>query len=230
MARLMATELSCADMSVREINTVLRGLPDGTAVQISQPRGRHNLVVGISGRLDITIAGNAGYFIGGLCDGPAVTVAGFVGWSVGENLGSGTIRVQGNASECVGASARGGLIVIEGDASSRAGISLKGGSIAIAGDVGHMTGFMAQAGTILVGGDAADSLGDSLYETVIYVGGKIRSLGSDARVEDLTAADVARVRELAGTAGFSHISPENVTRVASAKSLYRFDALKDQRY
>jgi glutamate synthase domain-containing protein 3 len=217
-------------MSVREINTVLRALPDGTAVRISQPRGRHNLVVGISGLLDITIAGNAGYFIGGLCDGPAVTVAGFVGWSVGENLGSGTIRVQGNASECVGASARGGLIVIEGDASSRAGISLKGGSIAIAGAVGHMTGFMAQAGTILVGGDAADSLGDSLYETVIYVGGKIRSLGSDARVEDLTAADVARVRELAYAAGFSHISPENVTRVASAKSLYRFDALKDQRY
>ncbi len=230
MAGLTATELSCADMSVREINTVLRGLPDGTAVQISQPRGRHNLVVGISGRLAITIAGNAGYFIGGLCDGPAVTVAGFVGWSVGENLGSGTIRVQGNASECVGASARGGLIVIEGDASSRAGISLKGGSIAIAGDVGHMTGFMAQAGTILVGGDAADSLGDSLYETVIYVGGKIRSLGSDARVEELTAADVSRVRELAAAAGFSHIAPENVTRVASAKSLYRFDALKDQRY
>jgi methylamine---glutamate N-methyltransferase subunit B len=230
VAGLTAAELSCADMSVREINTVLRGLPDGTAVRITQPRGRHNLVVGISGQLDITIAGNAGYFIGGLCDGPAVTVAGFVGWSVGENLGSGTIRVQGNASECVGASARGGLIVIEGDASSRAGISLKGASIAIAGDVGHMTGFMAQAGTILVGGDAADSLGDSLYETVIYVGGKIRSLGSDARVEDLTAADVARVRELAEAAGFSHILPENVTRVASAKSLYRFDALKDQRY
>jgi glutamate synthase domain-containing protein 3 len=230
VAGLTAVELSCAEMSVREINAVLRGLPDGTAVRISQPRGRHNLVVGISGRLDVTIAGNAGYFTGGLCDGPAITVAGFVGWSVGENLGSGTVRVQGNASECAGASARGGLIVVEGDASSRAGISLKGGSIAIAGDVGHMTGFMAQAGTILVGGDAADSLGDSLYETVIYVGGKIRSLGSDARVEDLTAADVARVRELAGAAGFSHISPENVTRVASAKSLYRFDALKDQRY
>ena len=230
MAGLTVVELSCADMSVREINTVLRGLPDGTAVQISEPRGRHNLVVGISGRLDVTIAGNAGYFIGGLCDGPAITVAGFVGWSVGENLGSGTVRVQGNASECVGASARGGLIVIEGDASSRAGISLKGGSIAIAGDVGHMTGFMAQAGTILIGGDAAGSLGDSLYETVIYVGGKIRSLGSDARVEDLTATDIARVCELAAAAGFSHISPENVTRVASAKSLYRFDALKDQRY
>jgi len=230
VADLTAVELSCAELSVREVNAALSKLPDGTTVRITQPRGRHNLAVGISGRLDITIAGNAGYFIGGLCDGPEITVEGFVGWSVGENLGSGTIRVRGNASECAGASARGGLIVIDGDASSRAGISLKGGSIAVAGDVGHMTGFMAQAGTILVGGDAADSLGDSLYETVIYVAGKIRSLGSDARVEELTEADVHRVRELVSAAGFSHISPEDVLKVASAKTLYRFDALKDQRY
>jgi formylmethanofuran dehydrogenase subunit C len=93
-----------------------------------------------------------------------------------------------------------------------------------------MSGFMAQAGTILIGGDAADSLGDSLYETVIYVGGKIRSLGSDARIEDLGNHDVDRVRELAAAAGFGHVSAENVTRVASARNLYRFDALKDQRY
>jgi methylamine---glutamate N-methyltransferase subunit B len=38
------------------------------------------------------------------------------------------------------------------------------------------------------------------------------------------------VRELAAQAGFSHIGAEDVTRVASAKNLYRFDALKDQRY
>ena len=89
---------------------------------------------------------------------------------------------------------------------------------------------MAQAGTILIGGDAADSLGDSLYEAVIYVGGKIQSLGADARIEELGAADVQRVRELAVAAGFTHISAEDVTRVASARSLYRFDALKNQRY
>jgi methylamine---glutamate N-methyltransferase subunit B len=223
-------EFSCAELSVRELNEALRQLPDGTAVRVTEPRGRHNLAVGLSARLDITIAGNAGYFIGGLGDGPDIIVDGFVGWSVGENLMSGTIRVRGNASECSGASAHGGLIVIEGDASSRTGISLKGGTVAVAGDVGHMSGFMAQAGTILVGGDAAESLGDSLYEAVIYVGGKIRSLGSDARIEELTSDDVRRVRELAAQAGFSHVYAEDVTKVASARNLYRFDALKDQRY
>lgn len=230
MAGVTAVELSCAELSVRQVNAALRALADGTAVRIAEPRGRHNLAVGLSNRLDIQIAGNAGYFIGGLCDGPAIDVDGFVGWSVGENLSSGMVRVRGNASECAGASARGGLIVIEGDASSRAGISLKGGTIAIAGDAGHMSGFMAQAGTILIGGNAAGSLGDSLYEAVIYVGGKIRSLGADARVEELTGHDVRRVGELAAAAGFSHLSPEDVTKVASARSLYRFDALKDQRY
>jgi len=192
MAGVTAVELSCAELSVREVNTALRGLPDGSAVRITEPRGRHNLAVGLTNRLDITIAGNA--------------------------------------SECAGASARGGLIVIDGDASSRAGISLKGGAIAIAGDVGHMSGFMAQAGTILIGGDAADSLGDSLYEAVIYVGGKIRSLGADAQVEELSEDDVRRVAEMAAAAGFSHVSAEDVTRVASAKHLYNFDALKDQKY
>jgi glutamate synthase domain-containing protein 3 len=230
VAGVTAIDLNCADLTVRQVNEALRALPDGSVVRIAEPRGRHNIAVGLTGSLDITIAGNAGYFIAGLCDGPDVTVEGFVGWSVGENLMSGSVRVHGNASECAGASARGGLIAIHGDASSRAGISLKGGTVAIAGDAGHMSGFMAQAGTILVGGDAADSLGDSLYEAVVYVGGKIRSLGSDARVAELGAGDVLLVNELAEAAGFSHISAEDVTKIVSAKQLYNFDALKDQKY
>jgi hypothetical protein len=83
---------------------------------------------------------------------------------------------------------------------------------------------------MLIGGDAGDALGDSLYETVIYVAGKIASLGSDARTEELTEADVRAVKALADLAGFDHIQPENVTRVASARELYNFDALKDQKY
>ena len=89
---------------------------------------------------------------------------------------------------------------------------------------------MAQAGVLLVGGDAGEALGDSLYEAVVYVAGAIKSLGSDAKVEDLTAQDVARVRELVDLAGFSHISPEDVTRVGSARELYNFDAVKAHHY
>ncbi len=222
--------LSCAELSTREINAALAALPDGGSARITEPRGRHNLAVGLANRVTIDIQGNAGYFIGGLGKGPDVVVHGFVGWSAGENLMDGSVRVKGNASECTGASSHGGTIIIEGDASSRAGISLKGGTILVAGDVGHMSGFMAQAGVMLIGGDAGHALGDSLYEAVIYVAGKIASLGSDARIEDLTHADVRIVKELAKLGGFDHIAPENVTRVASARQLYNFDALKDQKY
>jgi glutamate synthase domain-containing protein 3 len=222
--------LSCLELSTREINAMLRTLPDGTAVRITEPRGRHNLAVGLVNRLQITIDGNAGYYVGGLCDGPDVTVEGFVGWSAGENLMSGTVRIRGNASECTGATAHGGTIIVEGDASSRTGISLKGGTLLVAGDVGHMSGFMAQAGVLLVGGDAHEALGDSLYEAVIYVAGRIASLGADARVEDLEDEDVIRMKELIDVAGFDHIDPENVTKVASARQLYHFDALENQRY
>ncbi|HKY49588.1 MAG TPA: glutamate synthase [Acidimicrobiia bacterium] len=222
--------LSCADLSTREINQRLRALSDGSEVIITEPRGRHSLAVGLNNRINITIDGNAGYYIGGLGSGPDITVNGFVGWGVGENLMEGTIRVHGNASESAGATAHGGLIVIEGDSSLRTGISLKGGTIAVAGNVGAMSAFMAQAGTILVGGDAGESLGDSLYEAVIYVAGKIRSLGSDARLEELGEADTLRVKDLVAATGFDHVQPEDVKKVTSARQLYNFDAVKAHNY
>lgn len=222
--------LDCAELPTRQINDQLRSLPDGASARILNPGGRHNLAVGLSKRLDIRIEGNAGYFIGGLGDGPDILVDGFVGWSVGENLMDGTIRVKGHASACAAATAHGGLVVIEGDASARAGISLKGGTLAVGGDVGHMCGFMAQAGTILVGGDAGFALGDSLYEAVIYIAGSIESLGSDAQVEELTQHDVDTVRDLVARTGFEHIDPENVTRIASAKTLYHFSGMKERKF
>ncbi len=222
--------LDARAMGVTAVNRELRAQSAGAEVNITEVRGAHNLGVGLTNKIHININGNAGYYLAGLCDGPSFTVNGSVGWGVGENLMSGVVRVRGNASESTAASAHGGLVVIEGDASSRAAISLKGGRLAVGGSVGHMSAFMAQAGTVLVGGDAGDSLGDSLYEAVIYVGGTIRSLGADAQIEEMTATDVTLVREMCIAAGFDHINPENVTKVASAKQLYNFDALTNQSY
>ena len=226
----LATVLDCEELTVRQINIELRALAEGSAVRIVHPKGRHNMAVGLMKHLDISFDGSVGHYIGGLCDGVEITVNGFCGWAVGENLMSGTIRVTGNASERAGATAHGGTLIIEGDASTRAGISLKGGSIAVAGNVGDFSMFMAQAGVLLIGGDAGQALGDSLYEAVIYVAGAIKSLGSDARIEELADTDIATVKALCDTVGFTHIDPENVKRVASAKQLYNFDALKAQKY
>ena len=230
MSVLESTTLDCDELTTRQINQALRALPPGSKARILNPRGRHNLAVGLVHHLDISIEGDVGHYVGGLCDGPEIRVAGFAGWAAGENLMGGSVRITGNASERVGASAHGGTIVVDGDASTRAAISLKGGTVLVAGDVGNFSAFMAQAGVLLIGGDAGEALGDSLYEAVIYVGGAIKSLGSDAQVEDLTSMDVARVRELVDVAGFGHVSPEDVTRVGSARQLYNFDAVKAHHY
>jgi len=225
-----STTLDVRALGVTAVNRALRALPDGASATLIEVRGAHNLGVGLFNNITITINGNTGYYAAGLCDGPDFVINGSVGWGVGENLMSGVVRVRGNASESTAATAHGGLVIVEGDASSRAAISLKGGSLAVAGNVGHMSAFMAQAGTVLVGGDAGDSLGDSLYEAVIYVGGTIRSLGADARTEELTDADITKVRDMCQAANFDHINADTVTKVVSARALYHFDALKDQRY
>jgi hypothetical protein len=38
------------------------------------------------------------------------------------------------------------------------------------------------------------------------------------------------VKELAALTGFDHVEPEDVRKVASAKQLYNFDAVKAHRY
>jgi glutamate synthase domain-containing protein 3 len=222
MVAMTPTLLDLTEVPLREANRALRALPAGAHALVSNPRGQHNIAVGLDTAITVTIDGPGGYYVGGLGKHAAIEVNGPVGWGVGENLMSGQVVVHGNASQSAAASARGGTIVVHGDAGHRAGISLKGAHLAIAGDAAAFTGFLAQAGTILIGGDAGANLGDSLYEAVIYVAGRISGLGTDARVEELTDTDVRAVRELAARAGFDHVDAENVTRVASAKQLYHF--------
>jgi formylmethanofuran dehydrogenase subunit C len=142
---------------------------------------------------------------------------------------SGSVRVKGFASESAGASGHGGLLVVEGDASLRCGISMKGIDIVVGGGVGNYSAFMAQAGHLVVCGDAGDALGDSLYEAVLYVRGKIKSLGADAHVEQMTEADYLTLGGLLERGGFPY-DPTEFKRVASMRSLYHWNADADQEY
>ena len=224
--------LDLSTTSVRELNDYLhhRLVADGArVVEILNPNGMHNIAVGLDCPVEVHVRGNAGYFVGGMNKQARIQVYGNVGWSVAENIMSGSVRIKGNASECTAASGHGGLVVIEGDSSSRCGISMKGCDIVVGGSVGHMSGFMAQAGKLLVCGDAGAHLGDSLYEAVIYVRGKIHSLGADAREEPMTAADYAQVGQLLKRAEFD-ISSKDFKRVASARTLYHWNAEAHQEY
>jgi glutamate synthase domain-containing protein 3 len=219
-------------ISVRDLNHFLHKEVAAKAVdrvEILNPDGAHNIAAGMDAPVAIDIQGHGGYYVGGMNKHADITVHGNVGWGVAENMMSGSVRVKGFASESAGASGHGGTLIIEGDASLRCGISMKGIDIVVGGNVGNFSCFMAQAGRLVVCGDAGDGLGDSLYEAVIYVRGKIKSLGADARIEEMTDADYAAVKALLDRAGFRH-NPKEFKRVASAKSLYNWNADANQEY
>src|SRR2546429_9352207 len=95
--------LSCAELSTREINAALAALPDGASFRVLEPRGRHNLAVGLSNRVRIDIEGNAGDFIGGLGDGPDVVVHGSTGWAGAQDPTGRSGRGRGKGSADAGA-------------------------------------------------------------------------------------------------------------------------------
>jgi glutamate synthase domain-containing protein 3 len=219
-----------ASGSVRELNQFLHGDLTGVErVRVENPDGAHSIAVGVDAPVHIEIAGHAGYYAAGMNKAATVVVDGNAGPGAAENMMSGRVEVRGFASGGAGASAHGGLLVIHGDAVLRCGISLKGADIVVGGDVGSFSGFMAQAGRMVVCGDAGEGLGDSLYEAVIYVRGEIRSLGADARVQPMTAEDRAAVKSLLDAAGIT-AELADFKRVASARTLYHWNADADQVY
>jgi len=223
-------EFDLAKQKLRELNQFLHGDLGGVAqVRVINPDGAHSIAVGVNAPVAIAINGHAGYYAAGMNQLADVEITGNAGPGVAENMMSGRVHVHGFASVSAGASAQGGLLVVDGDAGLRCGISLKGGDIVVGGDVGAFSAFMAQAGHLVVCGDAAENLGDSLYEAVIYVRGKVKSLGADARFEAMTDADYATLAKLLGQAGLSH-DPKEFKRIASARTLYHWNADANQEY
>lgn len=217
---------------VRALNQFLHRPPEqleGRNITVLNPDGAHNVAVGVNAPVSITVKGHVGYYAGGMNKLASLTIEGSAGTGVAENMMSGRVHVKGFASNSAGASAHGGLLIIDGDAGLRCGISLKGADIVVGGSVGSFSGFMAQAGRMVVCGDAGDALGDSLYEAVIYVRGRIQSLGADAQIEPLSEADIAALTQLLRQAGLGH-EPQSFKRVASARTLYHWNADANQEY
>ena len=217
---------------LRDVNQFLhRSLKGGDDrhIEVQNPDGAHNIAVGLDEPVTVEIHGHAGYYAAGMNKKATVVVHGSVGTGVAENMMSGKVHVKGFASNGAGATAHGGLLVIDGDAGLRCGISLKGGDIVVGGSVGSFSAFMAQAGRMVICGNAGDALGDSLYEAVIYIRGEPKSLGADARFEPMTDDDYKTVGDLLKQAGMDH-DPKSFKRIASARSLYHWNADANQEY
>ncbi len=218
-------ELDLAEVGLRAANQQLLALSresNDLDWRLLNPRGIHSIAVGLDAPAQVTVAGHAGFYCGGMNKQAEITIEGHAGPGVAENMMSGTVRVKGNASQSAGATGHGGLLVIEGDASSRCGISMKGIDIVVGGSVGHMSAFMAQLGTLVICGDAGEALGDSIYEARLFVRGKVESLGADCIEKEMTPEHLEILSALLERAGIE-ADPADFRRYGSARKLYNFD-------
>lgn len=212
--------LDIEELGLREVNSRLHQVNDGK-FEILNPRGLHNIAVGLDAPLDVTVRGHVGAYCAGMNKHAHVTIEGNAGPGLAENIMSGKVHVRGYASQAVGATGHGGLIVVEGDATARCGISMKGVNIVVGGNVGHMSAFLGQAGNLVVCGDAGSAFGDSVYEARLYVRGKVESLGADCIEKEMTPEHVEIVRNLLQQAGID-ADPKEFRRYGSARQLYNF--------
>ena len=219
-------EITCGGRTTREINAeIRRAIASGEReIVVREPGARHNLAVAILEAVQIRIGGSAGYFCGGLIDGPSIVVEGSAGWGLAESMLNGEVVVRGSTGNGAAAAIRGGTVVIHGDAAARLGVSMKGGTVLVAGNCGYMAGFMGQKGRLVVCGDAGDAFADSMYETVGFVGGSIAGLGTDAVIETPSGEEAEWL-----DATLAQYLPEverrgaQVKKVVAGRKLWNFD-------
>jgi len=183
-------------MPIRKANEIIRGYgATHRDVEIINPDARHYIGVGLINPIEVRIRGSAGYYCGGLTDGPHFEVDKNVSWGVGDNMQQGSIVVGGNAGAVAGEGLRGGEIVVRGNMGSRAGQVMKEGTLCCAGSSSFMAGYMMYGGRLVILGDSGERVGEDMMGGEIYVGGEVESLGSDAQLVDASADDISGVME-----------------------------------
>lgn len=189
--------IDLAQTSVRKVNEILRGFgATHQNAEILNPDARHYIGVGLISPIRVRIRGSAGYYCGGLCDGPRFEVDKNASWGVGDNLLRGSIVVGGNASAIAGVGMRGGEIVVKGNVGSRAGQVMKKGTLCCAGNANFMAGYMMYGGRIIVLGNSGERVGEDMMGGEIYIGGRVDSLGNDAMLVDPSSTDIDSIMEL----------------------------------
>ncbi len=189
-------QVDLGSISVTEANKLIRQYGEaGENVEILNPDARHHIGVGLTHPITAHIRGSAGYFCGGLTDGPNFVVDNNVGWGVADNMLSGSMVVHGNAGAIAGVAMRGAEVVVHGNVGSRAGQVMKEGTLLCRGNANFMAGYMMYGGRIIILGDSGDKVGEDLTGGAIYVAGKIQALGSDAEVIDLPSEEVDSIME-----------------------------------
>jgi glutamate synthase domain-containing protein 3/NAD-dependent dihydropyrimidine dehydrogenase PreA subunit len=187
----------CGIAGVRELNNRLRELSKTyKKVVIENPSAKHYVAAGLSGKFEVEISGAVGFYLGTMIDGPHIQVNGNAGWFPADNMTEGKVVIEGSAGDGCGQGLYGGLLTILGDVGNRTGQIMKAGTIIIKGDSEFMTGLYMQGGQIICLGDVGESCGEAIVGGRIYVAGKVKSLGKNAKIDEVKREERASLLDL----------------------------------
>lgn len=213
--------IDLSTVSVREGNQALRAAAArGEDIDILNPDARHHLGVGLTRPVTVRVKGSAGYFCAGLSHGARFEVESNVGWGVGDSLYAGSVVVGGNAGAIAGVALRGGEVVVKGNVGSRAGQVMKAGTLLACGNASFLAGYMMYGGRIIILGDSGERVGEDMSAGAIYVGGRVQSLGSDAKVAEMTAEEDADIRAFLTKYGIDFAG--SFTKIVNAGTKLRY--------
>ncbi len=191
----MAT-IDLSVVAIRDANELIREYgAQGEDVEVLNPDARHHIGVGLVHDIAVKVRGSAGYVCAGLTDGPRFEVDNNVGWGLADNMLGGSVTVNGNAGAIAGVAIRGAEVVVHGNIGSRAGQVMKAGTLFCGGNANFMAGYMMYGGRIVILGDSGEKVGQDMTGGHIYVAGRVQTLGTDAELIDLPAAEDEDLRE-----------------------------------
>ncbi|NYB52607.1 MAG: tributyrin esterase [Methanobacteriaceae archaeon] len=190
-------KINAQEITPRELNrTIKKAAKENDRIIIENPNAMHYLVAGLTEPVDVVIDGSAGYFAATMIHGARVHINGNAGWFPADNMTQGEVVIEGSAGDGVGQGIYGGTVVVRKDVGSRTGEIMKNGTIIVGGNSGFMSGLFMMGGQIIVLGDISDDAGESIIRGTIYVGGKIKSLGKNAKIEELEDEEREKLKEL----------------------------------
>ena len=190
-------KINAQQKTSRELNRAIKkAAPENDRIIIENPNAMHYIAAGLTESVELVIDGSAGYFVGTMIHGARVHINGNAGWFPADNMTEGEVIIDGSAGDGVGQGIYGGTVVVRKSVGSRTGEIMKNGTIIVGGNSGFMSGLFMMGGRIIILGDISEDAGESIIRGTIYVGGDIKSLGKNAKIEELEEEEKRELREL----------------------------------
>ena len=185
--------IDARNKDLKDVNSLLKEALNGMPVKVKNAAHLHGLAAGFKGG-EIVIQGNAGDYIGVLNAGATVQVTRNAARYVADNMTSGTVIIAGNADYGAGQYCYGGTVIVRGNAGDFTATMNKGAIVIVCGNVGDEAGTYMLKGDLIVVGDAGENFANCLIRGNVYIGGNWKSLGSNTKVEPLSAEDKAKLK------------------------------------